>query len=179
MTLGLGKIANSTEFVRMKGPSGKGYAEMAIQRADAEDLTPSQEVSALDLFDIIFLEWFSHEMIVKVAAFACFETIKIIFLLPGPRPREGATEHLTPPSKFSKKYLVVITTALAYFKTIKIFACCCFITIANVGLTAFRDLSLQAEKRCTEFDCKLIPASLIIAFVVFYKKWRLRIGTLG
>nr|XP_026695101.1 uncharacterized protein KIAA0930 homolog [Ciona intestinalis] len=36
MTLGLYKTSDSVEFVRMKGPGGKGYAEMAIQKSNSD-----------------------------------------------------------------------------------------------------------------------------------------------
>ncbi|CAK8693950.1 unnamed protein product [Clavelina lepadiformis] len=41
MSLGLLKANNSTEFVRMKGPNGKGYAEMAIKKFEPSKATSS------------------------------------------------------------------------------------------------------------------------------------------
>lgn len=56
MSFGLlgGKTAARCEFVRMKGPSGKGHAEMAVSRPHGAGLdTPSSEpgLSATDMWD--------------------------------------------------------------------------------------------------------------------------------
>lgn len=56
MSFGLlgGKAAARCEFVRMKGPSGKGHAEMAVSRPRAAGLdTPTSEpgLSATDMWD--------------------------------------------------------------------------------------------------------------------------------
>uniref|UniRef100_A0A2A4JK75 Uncharacterized protein n=1 Tax=Heliothis virescens TaxID=7102 RepID=A0A2A4JK75_HELVI len=56
MSFGLlgGKAAARCEFVRMKGPSGKGHAEMAVSRPHATGLdTPSSEpgLPATDMWD--------------------------------------------------------------------------------------------------------------------------------
>ncbi|XP_026745869.1 uncharacterized protein LOC113507209 [Trichoplusia ni] len=56
MSFGLlgGKTAARCEFVRMKGPSGKGHAEMAVSRPHGAGLdTPSSEpgLAATDMWD--------------------------------------------------------------------------------------------------------------------------------
>ena len=51
MSLGLLRNSNSLEFVRMKGPNGKGYAEMAIQKVD--DITTTSSSSSIHQVGLI------------------------------------------------------------------------------------------------------------------------------
>ena len=60
MSLGLLRNSNTLEFVRMKGPNGKGYAEMAIQKLDAVSKTESSTTisqvrydSVLSVLDVV------------------------------------------------------------------------------------------------------------------------------
>lgn len=51
MSLGLYKPSDPVEFVRMKGPGGKGYAEMAIQKID---ISNEDEIATLENVNITF-----------------------------------------------------------------------------------------------------------------------------